>query len=589
MNAVRDAASATLPMAVPASEAVGAEASRTSSRRLADSALAVLAFTLFWLGFTSWIRPLALPDEGRYVGVAWEMLRSGDWLTPTLDGLPFFHKPPLFYWITASSLSTFGMNAWAGRVAPWLGASAVAFGLYLFSRRWAGPRMARASLLVLLTQPLFFMGAQYANLDMLIAGCIGVTILAAAHAVQCLRAGLPYRGWLVAAYALAAFGVLAKGLIGIVLPVAVLLLWLAWSQTPRRAVGLVGRLVSLPGLVVFLALAAPWFIAMQERFPDFFHYFFVVQHFQRFAGSGFNNVRPFWFFVPVLLVLTLPWSAWLWRAVRRHPGEHLERFGRIGLDAAIPVESSMRESLTASVESAGTSKAVRQLMWTWLAVILVFFSIPGSKLVGYILPACAPLAFLMADAGRRAWSARRGDKAWRPRRQRWWKASAVLAAVLCLAIVGIVCAVDRSSTRSLAQAYVAKARHGEPLVMLGDYFYDIPLYVASRSPIAVVDDWSRPTIGSRDNWEKEMTDAATFAPGRGASVLIDTTAFPAILCDASVHWLIAPRAAAERYPWLAALAPAASSHRASIWRIDLADPAVAAALNCRRPPKIRTR
>ncbi len=55
-----------------------------------------------------WLRPLALPDEGRYVGVAWEMVRSGHWLVPTLDGLPYFHKPPLFYWITATSLSWFG-------------------------------------------------------------------------------------------------------------------------------------------------------------------------------------------------------------------------------------------------------------------------------------------------------------------------------------------------------------------------------------------------------------------------------------------------------------------------------------------------
>ena len=147
----------------------------------------VALMTLAWLAATAWMRPLALPDEGRYVGVAWEMLRSGDWLTPTLDGLPFFHKPPLFYWITAGSLSLFGPTAWAGRVAPMLGAWIGAFSLFLFVRRWWGERAAGLALMALLAQPLWFVSAQYANLDMLVAGCITATILALAHAALCVE------------------------------------------------------------------------------------------------------------------------------------------------------------------------------------------------------------------------------------------------------------------------------------------------------------------------------------------------------------------------------------------------------------------
>src|SRR5689334_2016600 len=75
--------------------------------------LFVFAIALTWLGCTAWMRPLFLPDEGRYVGVAWEMLASGNWLTPTLDGMPFFHKPPLFYWLTALAMNAFGANEWA--------------------------------------------------------------------------------------------------------------------------------------------------------------------------------------------------------------------------------------------------------------------------------------------------------------------------------------------------------------------------------------------------------------------------------------------------------------------------------------------
>ena len=89
------------------------------------AALLVGGAIFLWLAWAAWARPLLLPDEGRYIGVAWEMLRSGRWLTPTLDGLPYFHKPPLFYWITASSLWVFGQQEGAARLASMLGATLV--------------------------------------------------------------------------------------------------------------------------------------------------------------------------------------------------------------------------------------------------------------------------------------------------------------------------------------------------------------------------------------------------------------------------------------------------------------------------------
>ena len=151
---------------------------RPSSHRT----VVIAALMLAWLAATAWARPLMLPDEGRYVGVAWEMVRSGDWLTPTLNGLPFFHKPPLFYWITAGAMSLFGLNEWAARAAPILGAWLGAFSLYVFARRWRGDQVARLTLLALLVQPLFYIGGQFANLDMLVAGCISATIVLLAHA-----------------------------------------------------------------------------------------------------------------------------------------------------------------------------------------------------------------------------------------------------------------------------------------------------------------------------------------------------------------------------------------------------------------------
>ncbi|MDQ2780516.1 MAG: glycosyltransferase family 39 protein, partial [Pseudomonadota bacterium] len=136
-----------------------------------QSALVLLA-VFAALAATAWLRPLMLPDEGRYVGVAWEMLRSGDWLVPRLNGLPFFHKPPLFYWITAASMSVFGLHEGVARAASLLGATLAAMAMFLFVHRWGGAQRARLTLVALLAQPLFFLGAQFANLDMLVAGCI---------------------------------------------------------------------------------------------------------------------------------------------------------------------------------------------------------------------------------------------------------------------------------------------------------------------------------------------------------------------------------------------------------------------------------
>src|SRR5882762_4045158 len=105
------------PLTTPASPAH----STSTPRGFSKDALArhdwlvCMAIAALWFGITLGLRPLAIPDEGRYVGVAWEMLRSGDWAVPTLNGLPFFHKPPLFYWITAGSMSLFGLHEEAAR------------------------------------------------------------------------------------------------------------------------------------------------------------------------------------------------------------------------------------------------------------------------------------------------------------------------------------------------------------------------------------------------------------------------------------------------------------------------------------------
>src|SRR5690606_1642232 len=155
------------------------------------------------------------------------------WSVPLLNGLPFFHKPPLFYWLTAASLWGFGLNEWAARLASVLGATLMVAAL--FSSLTAHPSRLQAvtASLVLGLQPFVFGAAHYANLDMLVAGIMTATIVLAASAALRIEAQRPYRPILALAYASAALGFLAKGLIGIVLPAGVIFAWLAGRRRFR--------------------------------------------------------------------------------------------------------------------------------------------------------------------------------------------------------------------------------------------------------------------------------------------------------------------------------------------------------------------
>ena len=147
------------------------------------SPVPVLLAAAVWLVLLAWVRPLTLPDEGRYAGVAWEMLRSGDLSVPLLDGMPYFHKPPLFYWLAALSMRVFGLSEIAARLPSLLIAWAALAAMYAFVRRYRDATAARMAVLVLATTPLFYGGAQFANLDMSVAGMISLCVLAGADTV----------------------------------------------------------------------------------------------------------------------------------------------------------------------------------------------------------------------------------------------------------------------------------------------------------------------------------------------------------------------------------------------------------------------
>ena len=492
------------------------------SRQVA--ALAIVA----WLAWAIGVHPLTLPEEGRYVGVAWEMLRSGDWLVPTENGLPFFHKPPLFYWLTALSMQVFGPNAAAARLAPLLGACLATLGFWATTRRHAGSDVADAAVLVLATMPFFFVAAQFANLDMLVAAFIALAIVFAADAVLARRHGERDRRAVVLAWACMGLGVMAKGLIGIVLPGLVILVWLIVSRQARS----IPRLLSPLGIAVFALIVVPWFLAVQQQHPGFARYFFIYHHFERFVATGFNNARSWWFYLVAVPLLTLPWSLWLVRARLR---------GEVDEDA--------------------DRRAWRQLMWIWLGVVIVFFSLPRSKPVGYAMPVFFPLAFLVAEPALAAW--RRAGRGWR----RAVVASVAGAVVLCLGAVGWAgLRYDRDNT-ALARTLARLRAPGEPIVFFDEYFFDVPLHARLGAPVPVIADWSDPRIAQHDNWARELAEAAPFAPARADELLVDAKRGFALRCGKAPLWVVVKVNDEAKVADQPEAKRIAASNRASIWRL----------------------
>ncbi len=494
-----------------------------ANQALDRPALATLLL-LIWFMLGAWIRPLSLPDEGRYVGVAWEMVRSGDWLTPTLNGLPYFHKPPLFYWLTAISIKLFGTVDLAMRMASLLAAALVAFAGARLLSRWRGVQHARWYLLLLATLPYTYLGSQFANHDMLVAAFISSAVIFAADAMLSADHAQPWQRSMLLAWACVAFGLLSKGLIGIVLPAGVMLLWIVLQ---RRWSWLM-KLLWWPGILLFTAIAAPWFGLMQLKFPQFFDYFFIHQHFERFTETGFNNMNPWWFYPAVIALLCLPWSVLL-----------LGQF-------KLPLQGD-------------SHTALRHLQWVWIVVVVGFFSLPASKLIGYVLPAIPAIAMLIADVVVTRLLPRPRMQ-WLPR---------ILAAACLVSLIPLVWIFGREdihSSKPLATAFRSAASPQDQFISLGLYRFDFPVYAQIRAPLPVVLNWDDPSIQQIDSWQRELADAAEFDPAAGERVLINPSDLPNLLCAKEVSWIMAPLSSNE--PLLASAEMVRSTTRFKLLRFD---------------------
>ncbi len=305
--------------------------------------------------------PLMDPDEGRYAEIPREMLSSGDFVTPHLNGVVYIEKPPLYYWGCAASMAVFGQNEFGAR---FFGAAMALLGVLLtwwMGNALAGPRTGLYGALALSTSLYHYIIGRLNATDMTLGVMLVLAIFPAYLYLSEKRAS---RGYLYLGFAGAALAFLTKGLIGMVFPAAILVVWAVIAKRPRAIL----KLFSPVGIGLFLAIALPWVLLVQKANPDFFGFFFIREHFQRFATEKIHHrYQPFWFFLPIIPAGLLPWLL----------------FGK-------PVVSVVRARAMQFLP-----RKDRIFLLTWVLFVLAFFSVSSSKLITYMTPLFPPLAVLV--------------------------------------------------------------------------------------------------------------------------------------------------------------------------------------------------
>ena len=325
------------------------------------SLAAALIGVLLWFGLLDH-RPLIDPDEGRYAEIAREFLASGDWTTPRLNTLIYLEKPPLQSWATALAFKLVGVGNGTARLFPALaGLAGILLAAYA-GRRLYSPLAGLYAALILASGLLYFAAGHFNSLDMALAFFTETAVFALALALHPRATPAEHRFWVHAMWVACALAVLTKGLVGLVLPFGAL----AFYSLVFRDYAVWKRLSPAAGAALFLLLTAPWFVAVARANSDFVRFFFVHEHFERFLTTAHHRYQPFWYFIPLLLVGTLPWT--------------------------IPVLNGLWHGLRHPGRTSGFSP--ERFMAVWCVFVFAFFSVSQSKLSGYIVPVLPPLALL---------------------------------------------------------------------------------------------------------------------------------------------------------------------------------------------------
>lgn len=324
-------------------------------RLFLSALLPVAVIFLFFFGIGR--IPLWSSDEGRFGEIARELWESKSFIPLQFNYVDYLQKPVLAFIATAFSYALFGVSNLSTRL-PSIVSAILGIGLcYRFARRWFGEPTAVFSVLVLTTSMGYVLMGRFAMIDMIMTFLMSAAIFCLMTA--CLE---KKRKYYFLAYLFMGLTFLTKGLIGIVLPGLIFLTFLIWTKNLVE----IKRMSLGWGALMISAMILPWGIALSLKEPEFLNVFIFQHHFARFATKSFSRARPFWFFAPVFLGLSFPWS--------------------IFFPAALVHGLKTRENDRTKI----------QFLISWAAVVFLFFSIGRSKLTYYLLPMSMPVAILTA-------------------------------------------------------------------------------------------------------------------------------------------------------------------------------------------------
>ncbi len=399
---------------------------RRSDRILMAATLAGLGAALFLLLF---VRGFSDPDEGRYAEIPREMAVSGRWMEMRMLGYRYYEKPPLSYWVVAPFVQGFGARDWAARIPLLLNGLAITWLCGWLARR-AWRVSANIPVFVMATTVGFVAGTALLLTDAFLMFWFVLTGVCLFLGFQPDCPPTRRRRYLAGAVLGAALGFLTKGAVAVVLPAAIAVVWLLWERRWRAL--LTWEVPAAAGLLA-AALAAA-LLRIEEDNPGFFFHFVFEEHLARFLGTRTQQLHPepFWFFLPIVPLLMLPWTLFLGRAIDR-----------------------MRAA------GAWCGDPLSRFLLVWVAVVVVFFSIGTGKLMSYVLPAIPPLGLLLGRWGLAP------EPDGRPADRRWWALGMAAFPLVTLAILGVwlaayfrwvpdvIYAVDGRSAAALLPALLA--------------------------------------------------------------------------------------------------------------------------------------
>ncbi len=319
---------------------------------IAGAILAVLVY--FWgLGDYGFIDP----DEGRYAEIPREMIETSDFITPRLNYVLYFEKPPLHYWLTAGAFMIFGENEFAGRFFPVMAGLGCCVLAFVLARKITRSNYAASLAGLMLASSVLWYGTSRINLTDMTLTFFFTASMASYYFWSVTGRKLS----LLAFYSFMALSVLTKGLIGVVLPGGIAFLHLIITRQHKKIL----TLFSPSAIILFFLIVAPYFVEVCRRNPDYFQFFFIREHFLRYTTTIHARYEPFWFFIPIIIAGFIPWTGILWDAFGA-------AFGKCRL----------------------IDKSAGLFLGLWAAIPFLFFSASGSKLITYILPCFPPLMIL---------------------------------------------------------------------------------------------------------------------------------------------------------------------------------------------------